>query len=81
MTTPSRATCRSCGAPILWVVSAASGKAMPVDADPVEDGNVTLDGLTATVHPAGQGDLLGDAGPRYRSHFATCKDADEWRRS
>ena len=73
MTTPSRATCRSCGAPILWVVSAAP--------TPVDDGNVTLDGLTATVHPAGQGDLLGDAGPRYRSHFATCKDADEWRRS
>lgn len=53
---------------------------MPVDADPSPVGNVELvddDGiLRATVHsqpPLGVDDL-------YVSHFATCPDANDWRR-
>lgn len=73
--------CRSCRAEVVWCVT-AGGKAMPVDVEPVEDGNVVLedDGdLVATVVPPGQG-LLGDERPRYVSHFATCPNADEHRR-
>lgn len=72
--------CRSCDAAIIWATT-AGGKAMPVDAEPVEDGNVELAstnghrGPVATVLTGPS--LLG--GPLRKSHFATCKDADTWR--
>lgn len=71
--------CRSCGAPVVWARTSTGGS-MPVDADPSPVGNVELvddDGiLRATVHsqpPLGVDDL-------YVSHFATCPDANDWRR-
>lgn len=74
--------CRSCDAPVIWATT-GQGKAMPVDAEPTEEGNVELTpgslgrGPAATV-------LTGPAlfsGPLRTSHFATCEQADEWRRS
>jgi hypothetical protein len=61
---------------------------MPVDPDPVPDGNLVLTPggaaisshdvpLAAVVDPA-QPTL--DDPPRYRSHFATCPNADQHRR-
>jgi hypothetical protein len=73
--------CRSCEAPIIWTVT-ASGKRMPVDADPLiaprgfrlED----LDGETITavftLAPA-PGEQL------YLSHFATCPHSAQHRRT
>jgi hypothetical protein len=51
---------------------------MPVDATPDPSGSVRL-------HRSEGGDLLAnvggtDDGPLYRSHFATCPDADQHRR-
>lgn len=65
-------TCKGCSAPIWWVTTAANGKAMPLDPDPCDDGNVTLnpDGK-AVVHPRNQPTLDVDA-DRYRPHWATC---------
>ncbi len=40
--------CRSCGAPI-WFGLTAKGKRMPMDLAPVEDGNVVVDYLMATL--------------------------------
>jgi len=77
-------TCRSCGAPIFWVET-EKGKAMPVDAEPVSDGNVEMTGEMVgnrplvRVHANGQSQLL-DTGDRYLSHFTTCPDSAEWRR-
>lgn len=34
--------CRSCGAGILWVISARSGRFMPLDASPHEDGDIIV---------------------------------------
>jgi hypothetical protein len=74
--------CRSarCEAPIIWTVT-ARGKRMPVDADPVVaprgfrldevDGGDVL--ATFVVAPA-PGERL------YVSHYATCPDADGFRR-
>ena len=75
-------TCRSCHAPIVWAVNDLTGKAMPLDAEPVDGGNVILHALgsTCTVLNAGQGTLLDDDEPRYVPHFATCPDADTWRK-
>ena len=77
--------CRSCSAPVEWVVVAASNKRMPLDPKPVEDGNVIrLSGDTVRVLTAD--DLAsrklwpGGPGPLWRSHFSTCSDADAWRR-
>lgn len=83
------ARCRSeaCQAPIIWVKTAMGG-AMPIDAVEVpvgvrvirmelsflevDDGNIVIeDGIARTV-TAGTG--------RYRSHFASCPDADGWRK-
>lgn len=74
-------TCRSCPAPIVWATT-RNGKAMPVDAVPVEDGNVELapppPGRRAPVATVLTGpSLLG--GPLRKSHFATCEQADQWR--
>lgn len=70
-------TCRSCGAPILWVHT-AKGTRMPLDAEPVDGGNVTLSNGVAFVH--GQPALLLDEPVEtYVSHFATCPQAAEWR--
>lgn len=69
--------CRTCGAPVRWVKT-ASGRAMPLDAEPVERGNVVLrDGRAVYVskgNPAEQNE------PRYVSHFATCPQSRDWRR-
>lgn len=76
------ATCRSCDAPIVWALT-ENGKKMPVDADRNDsDGNVTLaeenGELLARVFPTPEARTEGQAG--YTSHFATCPNANEFRR-
>ena len=56
------ATCRSCGAEIVWLKTAA-GKNMPIDAETWEPGDDEFD------HK------------RHTSHFATCPDSNQHRRS
>ena len=73
--------CRSCGAPIVWVRS-VNGVPMPLDADPVPDGNVYVRGGVGHV-VAGPMDLLfeADAGTSlYTVHHATCPHGRDWRR-
>jgi hypothetical protein len=76
--------CRSCGAPIVWVVG-ATGRRMPCDLEPVVDdtrglirvpeGPSSRAGTPFDSQPAvlGKGKIL-------RSHFATCPDAAQHRR-
>jgi hypothetical protein len=76
-----RSRCRSCRAEIVWATTGA-GKAMPVDAEPVDDGNVLLDEddgyLFATVVSPGQIPL--DGSPLYASHFASCPNSSQHRK-
>lgn len=77
--------CRSCDAPIIWAGSVATGKPMPVDAVPTPDGNVELRRVgfqraMAVVHAAGTGLFPATDQPLRKSHFATCPQADEWRK-
>ena len=60
--------CRSCGAEIRWVRTAANGKAMPLDALPTPAGNVEITPAGAVVHA--QATL--DGGERWMPHHATC---------
>jgi len=85
--TPSSDACRSCGAPIVWAVTGEKRRRIPLDAVPVADGNVELLDM---AHPRSVGDApytvtwgSSHTWPpdvrRYRSHFATCPQAGEWR--
>ena len=75
--------CRSCGAPVIWAVHETTKKRAPIDATPVEDGNVIF------VHEPGMG---GDpeyhvltkterAFPvltsRHTNHFLSCPNAKQ----
>lgn len=72
--------CRShrCQAPIRWVRSAANDKPLPLDAEPTEAGNViiSLDLFGAEIGTVEPGAPM----PRYMPHFATCVDADRFRK-
>lgn len=66
-------SCKSCGAAILWALT-DNGKRMPVNAEPVENGNLLLvadeDGPRAIYATQGT----------HVSHFATCPYAENWRK-
>ena len=62
-------TCRSCGAPIVWVVMRPSGKRMPLDAKPEK--RITLDDFD---------DGIGEMTDTYVSHFSTCPQSSKWRK-
>lgn len=76
------AQCRSCGAKIIFV-ELASGKSMPCDPEPVSwddvDEGTVLVGEDGKVYKS-QGSLLDDDQSYFVSHFATCPDADKWRK-
>lgn len=63
--------CRSCGAPIIWATT-GSGKAMPLDRDPVPDGNTLVHNGECVYLTPGLTETLTRDKPRYKSHFATC---------
>lgn len=63
------ATCRSCGAAIVWAVTAA-GKRMPLDAKPER----------RLVREGRQEPPLVVVTDTYTSHFATCPNADQHRK-
>jgi hypothetical protein len=72
------ATCRSCGTTIFWYKNVLSGKAAPIDAEPVWGGNIALlaDGFYCVLpadERAGRTDL-------YKSHFATCPNSKKHRK-
>ncbi len=76
--------CRSCAAPIIWTVT-HKGRRMPVDAEPVANGNIRLrqdgDSVIAEYPGKEHPTLLVDDRVRYISHFATCTHSDEWRKA
>ena len=69
-------TCRTCGHQIFWAVT-TNGRRMPIDAEPRAEGNVVL--LGGKAHVIANADQTPEELPRYVSHFATCKDADQHR--
>lgn len=76
------AFCGSCARPIVWAATPA-GKLIPLDADPVADGNIA-------AHRDESGNLWArvlrkDEAPaenerRGLSHFTSCPNADQHRR-
>ena len=80
----NKATCRGCGAPIVWIKTPA-GKAMPCDPAPVyykaapggKDKIVTTRGevVSCEIVPGAE---TTDAG--YRPHWATCPQAGQFKK-
>lgn len=73
------AKCRSCDAPIIWARSATTDSLMPLNAEPVEGGNIAIVDGKAVVK---KGDLFEESiqGPFYVSRSATCPNAKKYRK-
>lgn len=78
--------CKLCGAPVRWA-KWVNGKAMPVDAHPVRDGNLVL--TARRTNGRGPAHLVvatynhsqhGTGRNRYVSHFVTCPNAAQHRK-
>lgn len=77
--------CAKCPTQIVWAESDSTGKPMPVDAAPAENGNVRLveypDGVTATVLAKAEAERARANGERlHLNHFVTCARASEFRK-
>jgi hypothetical protein len=73
--------CRSCGTRIVFARSSSTGKLMPFEADAVGEWVLT-NGAAEHVGkaPAAPVECVAPI-PRWTSHFARCKHAEQWRRS
>ena len=82
------ATCKSCGAELLWAKT-PNGRMMPLDVQPVPDGNIKLlgDGTCEVLtkddleHIDEKCDLSGYVPRLHTSHFATCPGASQHRKA
>lgn len=87
----SNDTCRSCGAPIRWAVSATTSNRMPLNSEADIHGNIAV--VEWGPREPGRGSLsvpivavnVAAGTPtetpfRYTSHFATCVNAASHRR-
>lgn len=71
------ASCRSCEALIEWA-EMPSGKRMPLDQAPTTDGTFVF--INGKARAATDEDRRLNR-PLYKSHFSTCPNADQHRRS
>lgn len=78
------AQCRSCNAPVTWIVNEKTGKRMALDPLPLLTHGTRFRAVSESRDEQGRlviiavscsGDELG-----MRAHFASCPDRDEWRR-
>lgn len=75
-----RVKCKTCKQVIAWALT-EKHKPIPIDPEPVPDGNLVLERRDGKLYARQSTPLLDGALPRFKSHFATCKDADQHRRS
>lgn len=73
---PDLEHCRSCHRLIRWV-DTERGKRMPIDPDPVPDGNVIL--ISGRAHVLGRSEVAPLSTKRYQAHFRTCENARAFR--
>jgi len=72
--------CRSCNAKVIWAKT-VKGRAMPLDANPYDDGTLYLDEKLMKVYTdLEQVPANCEVQSGYKSHFATCPEAGKWRK-
>lgn len=76
--------CKGCDAPITWGVN-QHGRGVPLNPDPDPEGDQIVDGQQEDgrliVHKVRKDEQVPAGTVRYRTHFATCEKADEFRRT
>jgi len=75
-------SCASCAAPVVWCIT-EHAKQMPVDADPVRGGNLSIEWRKPPTLPLARvvkAELRFGRTDLHTSHFATCPHAGSWRR-
>ena len=77
--TPEVTLCRSCDGEIFWGVNPKTGKRNPINAEPVMGGNISISGWDDEGVPELSYGARG-SGP-YSSHFSSCPESKDWRRS
>lgn len=72
--------CGTCRAPVRWVLS-THGNKMPINAEPVADGNIILTehGFAQVLGPL-ELMMLPPGTKRYVAHFVTCPNAAQHRK-
>ena len=76
--------CRACDASILWSLTSATGKRMPLDEDPVPEGDFVIEerGRDLYAHHVREKGLnLNPRSDRFTSHFVTCPAASDFRKA
>jgi hypothetical protein len=73
--------CRSCLRPMRWVTVSTTNRKMPVDYDPHEDGNVVVYANDRADVYRDTPSAVPNGATLHFSHFATCPNADEHRKS
>lgn len=80
MTEPQPVPCNFCGDLILWLTTDRQVR-MPVDAQPVDTGNVIRQGSQCGVLNHAKRAAAANAGrPLYQHHKLSCRKASEWSR-
>jgi hypothetical protein len=75
--------CGTCRAPVFDLAHARTGKLAPIDAEPSADGNVVINLDERTYMIIAKDTSLirdGRVQPRHKNHWATCRDAAQWRK-
>ena len=77
----ARDRCKSCRKPIVWAET-EKGRRIPLDPDPVSDGNIILQQRGKFKPPLAivRLSIPTDETNRFKSHFATCPQASRWRK-
>lgn len=70
--------CESCNAEVIWTET-VNGKKMAVDAEPVENGNLRV--FESEGRVLSRYSFKDEEGPHYQAHFASCPDAEKWRKA
>lgn len=81
MTASKSSRCRGCNAEMIWTVT-EGGRTMPVDKEPHPEGTIRLREHNGTYFSKvlKADEARTHQGPLYRSHFATCENANRFRR-
>lgn len=80
--TDKRGRCKSCALPIRWGRLVTSGKGIPLDPEPVQNGNIVVEegdeNSTELMVRFLYGGPHTASGPLYQSHFDTCPGSNDY---
>lgn len=77
----SKGRCKGCKAELTWAVN-ENGKGLPLDPDPVDEGDHLIDGYQddgrPIVHRIGRDEEVPTGAQRYQTHFESCPNASDF---